>query len=105
MITTIVKHKSARQLSREEVGKMMEYGARERFLGLPHLHSKQFCFNVETGEGLSVYLWDSRENADAFFCEDFLKEFEKSMGPRPTVEHHETNLQLENRKGDVFVGD
>lgn len=105
MITTIVKYRSARQLSREEVGKMMEYGARERFLGLPHLHSKQFCFNVETGEGLSVYLWDSRESADAFFSEDFLKEFEKSMGSRPTVEHHETIVLVDNRKGDVFVGD
>lgn len=105
MITTIVKYKSLRQFSREEIGKMMEYGARARFLGLPHLHSKQFCFNADSGEGLSVYLWDSRENADAFFSESFMQDFEKSMGSRPTLEHHETIVLVDNRKGDVLVGD
>lgn len=85
MITTIVKYRSARQLSREEVGKMMEYGARERFLGLPHLHSKQFCFNVETGEGLSVYLWDSRESADAFSPRISSRNSKRSWAPgRPS---------------------
>lgn len=106
MITVIVKYRMPKSYSREEISAMLQSGAEKMFKGLPHLHSKQFCFDVKTSEGLSVYLWDSRENAEAFFNEQFLEGFKQNLGmaERPTVEYHDTIVVVDNRAGDIMVG-
>ena len=104
MVTVIVKYKTPRSYTREEVSAMLRYGAENMFKGMPHLYSKQFCFDVNSSEGLSVYLWDSRASAEAFFNEGFLETFRQSMGATPTVEYHDTIVTVDNRAGDVLVG-
>lgn len=104
MVTVIVKYKTSKSYTREEITEIMQLGAEHMFKGMPHLLSKQFCFNVETSEGLSVYLWDSRDKAEAFYNDDFLESFKQGMGTVPTVEYHETILTVDNRANDIFMG-
>lgn len=104
MVTVIVKYRTARSYTREEITAIMHLGAEQLFKGMPHLLSKQFCFDVETSEGLSVYLWDSREKAEAFYNDDFLESFKQGMGAVPTVEYHETILTVDNRANDILMG-
>ena len=104
MVTVIVKYKMPKKYTREEVSAMLKHSAENMFTGIPHLHSKQFCFDVATSEGLSVYLWDSRASAEAFFNKQFLDNFEQNMGSAPTVEYHDNIVTLDNRMGDVLTG-
>jgi len=102
MITAIVRYKPARALNREEVDQMMKYSAANVFKGVPGLYSKQFCFDVDSGEGFSVYLWESREIAQAFFSEAFLDNFKKSMGCEPVIQYWDTIAVVDNRSGEVL---
>ena len=102
MITVIVKYKPAKTYAREEIATMLKAGAEHMFKGMPHLLSKQFCFDVNTNEGLSVYLWDSRASAEAFFTPEFLEGFEQSMGAVPSVEYCDTVVVVDNRAGEVL---
>ena len=104
MVTVIVKYKTSKIYTREEISAMLQLGAENMFKGMPHLYSKQFCFDVDNSEGLSVYLWDSRENAEAFFSEQFLASFQQSMGAIPTVEYYDNIVTVDNRMGDVLAG-
>ncbi|HUH38894.1 MAG TPA: hypothetical protein VL027_13205 [Spongiibacteraceae bacterium] len=104
MMTVIVKYKTSKRYTHEEISGMLRYGAENMFKGMPHLYSKQFCFDVEKSEGLSVYLWDSRASAEAFFNDEFLKTFQESMGAVPTVEFHDTIVMVDNRAGEVLAG-
>ncbi|MCB1676666.1 MAG: hypothetical protein KDI01_10265 [Halioglobus sp.] len=103
MVTVIVKYKTAKRYTPQEIAAMLRHGAETLFKGLPHLYSKQFCFDVDNSEGLSVYLWDSRENAEAFFNEQFLATFQQSMGATPTVEYYNTIVTVDNRAGDIIT--
>lgn len=105
MITVIVKYKTAKQYTHEEISAMFKHGAEKMFKGMPHLYSKQFCFDVNSSEGLSVYLWDSMESAKAFFNEEFLRTFQQSMGAAPTLEFHNTIVTVDNRIGDILLGE
>lgn len=103
MVTVIVKYKTSKSYSREEISAMMRHGVETMFKGMPHLYNKQFCFDVKSNEGLSVYLWDSRESAEAFFSDQFLESFKQSMGATPTVEYYDTILTVDNRAGDIVT--
>lgn len=103
MITVIVKYKTPKSYTHEEISAMLRHGAENMFKGMPHLYSKQFCFDVVSSEGLSVYLWDSRESAEVFFNEQFLETFQQSMGTTPTVEYYDNIVTVDNRVGDILM--
>lgn len=102
MITVIVKYETPKSYTLEEITGMLRYGAENMFKGMPHLYNKQLCFDVETNQGMSVYLWDSKENAEKFFNEQFLEQFQQSMGTIPTVEFYKNIVTVDNRAGDVI---
>lgn len=101
MVTVIVKYKTPKHYTREEISAILRLGAENIFKGMPHLYSKQFCFDVDSREGLSVYLWDSMESATAFFNDQFLDNFKQSMGATPSVEYFDTIVTVDNRAGDI----
>lgn len=103
MVTVIVKYKTPKRYTRAEISAMLRVGAENIFKSMPHLYSKQFCFDTESSEGLSVYLWDSRENAAAFFNNQFLETFKQSMGATPSVEFYDTIVTVDNRAGDIMT--
>ena len=105
MVTVIVKYKTPKTYTQEEISAMLQLGAEHMFKGMPHLLNKQFCFDIATSEGLSVYLWDSWENAEAFFNDEFLESFKQGMGAVPTLEYYETILTVDNRAGDIVMGE
>lgn len=102
MITVIVKYKTSRSYTIEDITRIMRYGAESIFKDMPHLYNKQFCFDVETSQGVSVYLWDSKESASDYFNEQFLQQFEQSMGAIPTIEFYKNIVTVDNRAGDVM---
>ncbi|MBT5187591.1 MAG: hypothetical protein HOH19_04350 [Kordiimonadaceae bacterium] len=104
MATVLIKYKTEEKYTYEQVVKMMEDSANNTFKGLPHLHSKQFCFDIETGEGLSIYLWDSKEIAQAYFTPEWEVYFEKKFGCTAHITYYDTILTLDNRMNDIIYG-
>ena len=104
MVTVIVRYKTPKRYTTEEISAILQFGAEHMFKGLPQLYSKQFCFDVESSEGVSVYLWESTEAAESFFNEQFLESFQQGMGAVPTVEYLNTIVTVDNRAGDILTG-
>jgi len=58
--------------------------------------------NGEAGGG-GVYMWVSREAAEAFYNADWYAKAESSFGVRPTVTYYETYVTVDNVKGETIV--
>jgi hypothetical protein len=58
--------------------------------------------NGETGTG-GVYLWDSRETAEAWFTEERISELTKRFGVRPRLTWYDTYVTVDNLKGETRV--
>ena len=77
--------------------------AKNKFKGMPGLHSKVFCYDEKTGNGMSIYLWETKEHADRFFTSDFPAHFHSIFGTEPTITFHNPLVVVDNRAGDVLL--
>lgn len=77
--------------------------ANAKFKGMPGLHNKQFCYDESTGDGLSVYLWETDEQAEGFAA-SFVDSFRETFGVEPTVTLHPALVVVDNRAGDILSG-
>lgn len=73
------------------------------YVGLPGLKRKYFLNSEEGGGG--VYLWESREKADAWYTEDWARKIEMRFGARPTLTYYENYVVLDNDAGELRVND
>ncbi len=58
--------------------------------------------NGETGTG-GVYLWESREAAEAWYTEDLVASLTERFGVRPTLTWYDTHVTVDNAKGETRV--
>jgi hypothetical protein len=58
--------------------------------------------NGETGTG-GVYLWDSRESAEAWFTEERVSELTRRFGVRPRLTWYDTHVTVDNLKDETRV--
>jgi hypothetical protein len=56
--------------------------------------------NGETGTG-GVYLWDSRESAQAWFTEARIAELTERFGVRPRLTWYDTHVTVDNLNGET----
>lgn len=66
----------------------------------PDLISKFYCENPD-GALVGVYLWRSRERAEATHGEDWMQKVFEKRGVRPTVEYKDVRMILDNAHGTV----
>lgn len=71
------------------------------YTGLAGLKRKYFL-NGEAGGG-GVYLWESREQADAWYNEDWANMIEARFGARPTLTYYENYVVVDNDAGELRV--
>ena len=91
MITVIVKYRVPGDSGRAEVAAMFKQGAEGMFKGMPHLYSKQFCFD------------ENRPAAEAFFSDAFVEGFSASMGCVPEITYYDNLVTVDNLSGDVLT--
>ena len=58
--------------------------------------------NGEAGTG-GVYLWESREAAEAWFTEAKMAELTERFGARPRLTWYDTHVTVDNLKGETRV--
>jgi len=72
--------------------------ARARFLGMPGLRSKAFTVNAGKREASNFYVWDSEDEARAFFSDALLERVTGLYGVRPSVEFVQIAALVENAR-------
>ena len=71
------------------------------YVDMPGLKRKYYL-NGEAGGG-GVYLWESREAAEAWYDADWADKMEKRFGARPTLTYYENYVVVDNDAGEVRV--
>jgi len=71
--------------------------AKPRFEGMPGLRSKVFTLRPEYSQATNVYVWDSEEQARAFFTDQMLERVTGLYGVRPSVEYAAVAALVENK--------
>lgn len=71
-------------------------GARATFERMPGLRSKAFTFNAGTREAANFYIWDSEEDARAFFTHERIERIAGLYGVRPRIDFVQIAGLVEN---------
>lgn len=71
------------------------------FLAAPGLIRKYYLNGDEGGGG--VYLWESREAAEAWYNDDWRQRTEKTFGVQPKLTYYDNYVVLENDTKEVHV--
>lgn len=104
MTTVICTYKLPTAKSREEISSIFNYAAQSVFKNMDGLNSKQFCYDEKTGEGLSVYHWNSTQKAQEFFhSPSFANDFKSALGTEPEFKFLDCLVMVDNRLNDIVV--
>ncbi|MEO0682968.1 MAG: hypothetical protein AAF192_21470 [Pseudomonadota bacterium] len=76
-------------------------GSTKIYRDVEGLLSKHYL-NGESGGG-GVYMFDTRENAEAWFNDDWPAWIESRFGVKPTLTLHDCHVVLDNVAGEVRV--
>jgi len=96
MYVTIVTYRPANGKSAAEITGTFEASA-PFFQTIPGLLRKYFCFDDQSCEGTSVYVWKDRQSAEACFGDPaFLERFRKSFNCDPQIKYVETKFVVDN---------
>jgi hypothetical protein len=83
-----------------KIPSLMEDRARNLYLNMPGLISKAFIYDAETREYGGNYVWESREQIDAFLKSDIVARAREKFG-EPTYRVHRVAAYLD--RGRVYV--
>jgi hypothetical protein len=72
-----------------------------KFYGMKGLIRKYFLLAEDGRSAASVYLWESRAPAEAFFTEAWKEFMVGKYGYRPTVTYYECPIVVDNRMQEI----
>jgi len=101
MITAIVRFKVPAETTLEQATNAYQ-GTAPKYQGLPGLVRKYYLFG-EGGEVGGVYLWESREQAEAFYNADWKKFIVDRYGDEPKIQYFESPVIVDNAISEVIV--
>ncbi len=71
------------------------------FSGLPGLTRKYFL-NGENGGG-GVYIWESREKADAWYTPEWAENIKQRFGKMPILTYYDNYVVLDNVTNELLI--
>lgn len=63
----------------------------------------KYYLSRETGGAGGVYVWRSKEDADAWYTAEWYDRLEETYGARPTVLFYDSFVQVDNTRNQVVV--
>jgi len=63
----------------------------------------KYYMSRETGGSGGVYIWRSKEDADAWYTPEWYARLEGTYGARPTVTFYDSFVQVDNTRNQVVV--
>lgn len=104
MYTVLVKYELPEARSRAEMMEAFK-AAEVRFRSVPQLIRKYFCYDEAAHTGHSVYLWENREAAEAFFNEQLIEEFKIIFGTTPKLFMVDTLMVIDNAAHSTILNE
>lgn len=63
----------------------------------------KYYLSRESGGSGGVYVWRSKEDADAWYTPEWSSRLEEAYGAKPTVIFYDSFVQVDNTRGNVVV--
>jgi hypothetical protein len=99
MITAIVNFKLPEGTTTQDAAKIFRESA-PRYRGVPGLVRKYHVFG-DDGTGGGIYLWRSREAAEALYDAAWRQMIRERYGAEPSVRYFETPVIVDNVIGEI----
>jgi hypothetical protein len=100
MFTLTMRFTLAEETDWSKIPALMEDRARKLYSNMPGLISKAFVYDPDTREYGGNYLWERREQIDAFLKSDIVAAARQKFG-EPTYSVHRVAAYLD--RGKVYV--
>ena len=101
MIVAITQYLLDESLTSEQV-RSQAAASIDKFVDRSGLLRKYFMISDDASTGASVYLWESRQAAEAFFTEEWEQRIEGKYGHRPSVAYYDCTFVVDNVTGEVI---
>lgn len=103
MLTVMWTFRMAQARSRNELVDAIEQSG-PRYLNVPGLVRKYFGIAADGSSIVGIYLWDSRDAADAFYTPAWIDAVTQKWGAPPLRVDWDTPLVVESRTGELRRG-
>ena len=100
MITAIVRFPIPSDTTLQKASDLFQ-GTAPKYRGIPGLVRKYYLFDEGMAGG--VYLWESREQAEAFYGEEWQTMIKERYGSAPEVNYFESPVIVDNAYEEVIV--
>ena len=100
MITAIVQFKLPKPMTRDEAQEIFSTTA-PKYRDLQGLIRKYYVLSEDGGTAGGVYLWQSREDAERLYTDDWKKFILDKYGSEPLVTYHESPIIVDNVTGEI----
>lgn len=94
MIVAVVRFSIDPPLPPAELAAAFEASA-PRYQGVPGLARKHFLMEPDGSMGGGVYLWESREAAEAMYTDEWATRIESKYGARPSIDYFDSPVTVE----------
>lgn len=84
-----------------EVLKQKMLDTTPKYEGLDGLTRKYYVMNEDHSQAGGIYLWESREKAEAWYNPDWFKAMAEAWGQAPEVEYLECPIVVDNESNQV----
>jgi len=100
MIVTIVTFRLARPRTRDEM-KQVFAGTAPKYLNLPGLMRKNYFLSEDGTRAGGIYVWESKQRAEAFYSPEWKKFVEGKYGCPPEIEYVDAPVMVDNAAGRI----
>jgi hypothetical protein len=100
MITAIVQFKLPSPVSREEAQQLF-LGTAPKYREAPGLVRKYYLLSDDGATAGGAYLWNSREDAERMYTEEWKQFISQTYGVTPQVQYFETPVIVDNLIGEI----
>ena len=102
MITTLVQFKLPQSISREKARELFS-GTAQKYKDMQGLVRKYYLLSQDSGVAGGVYLWNSLEDAERLYTDEWKKFIKDKYGTAPTVSYFESPVIVDNVTGEIIT--
>lgn len=86
----------------EQQARDLYLGSAQTFADMPELTRKYYLFDEETSVGGGVYLWESREAAEALYTPEWRAGLAERLGSMPQVQYFTSPVIIDNATNEIW---
>lgn len=102
MITAIVQFNLPGTQSRQQIATFFT-DISALFYEVPGLVRKYFMIAEDGKSAGGVYLWESRQQAEQFYTENFRTSIYENFGSEPAITYFESPVIVDNSTGEILI--